>query len=376
MGLELDPEAQVTVTTGSTEAMMAVMLATCNPGDKLILFSPFYENYAPDMRLAGAEPVFVPLHPPDLSFDPDELRSAFQLGVKGLVLCNPSNPSGKVFSPDELLTIASLAIQYDALVIADEVYEHIVYPPHRHTYIASLPGMFERTISCSSLSKTYSVTGWRLGYAIAPQPITHAIRKLHDYLTLGTAAPLQEAAVTALRFPDSVLHRPAERLCPPAGNLPGSSGPGGYELHPPAGRLFRAGGYLPAWFRRRSSFLPMDGKRDRRCRCAGLVLLPRAGEAPGAPEFCKARRNAVRGRTPAGKYLFKITPFRINSYMVGHAMLSRVALLLVALTAACTSRTNGTPDATLPTPVGATASPLSAPTTEPSSIPPSQNSRP
>jgi aminotransferase len=183
--------------------MIAVMLAICNPGDKLILFSPFYENYSPDMRLAGAEPVFVSLRPPNLTFDPDELRSAFQRGVKALVLCNPSNPSGKVFSTDELNIIASLAIEYDALVIADEVYEHIVYPPHRHTYISSLPGMFERTISCSSLSKTYSVTGWRLGYVIAPQRITLAIRKLHDYLTLGTAAPLQEAAVTALRFPDS-----------------------------------------------------------------------------------------------------------------------------------------------------------------------------
>lgn len=203
MGLEIDPEVHVTVTTGSTEAMMAVMLAICNPGDKLVLFSPFYENYAPDIRLAGAEPIFVSLRPPGLTFDPDELRSAFQRGVKGLVLCNPSNPSGKVFTPEELHSIAALAIEYDALVIADEVYEHIIYPPHHHTYIASLPGMFERTISCSSLSKTYSVTGWRLGYAIAPQYITLAIRKLHDYLTLGTAAPLQEAAVTALRFPDS-----------------------------------------------------------------------------------------------------------------------------------------------------------------------------
>lgn len=203
MSLEIDPQVHVTVTTGSTEAMMAVMLAICNPGDKLILFSPFYENYAPDIRLAGAEPVFVSLHPPDLTFDPDELRSAFGRGAKGLVLCNPSNPSGKVFTPTELQNIAALAIEYDALVIADEVYEHIVYPPHHHTYIASLPGMFERTISCSSLSKTYSVTGWRLGYAIAPHYITLAIRKLHDYLTLGTAAPLQEAAVTALRFPDS-----------------------------------------------------------------------------------------------------------------------------------------------------------------------------
>ena len=202
-GLEIDPEEHVTVTTGGTEAMIAVMLAVCNPGDRMIVFSPFYENYAPDIRLAGAEPIYVSLHPPKLAFDPDELKSAFQSGAKALVLCNPSNPSGKVFSPDELQLIASLAIEYDALVIADEVYEHIVYPPFRHTYISSLPGLFERTISCSSLSKTFSITGWRLGYTIAPQHITLAIRKLHDYLTLGTAAPLQEAAVTALGFPDT-----------------------------------------------------------------------------------------------------------------------------------------------------------------------------
>jgi aminotransferase len=206
MRLVIDPETHVTITAGGTEAMMAVILAVCNPGDKLVVFSPYYENYANDIRLAGAEPVFVPLRPPELAFDPDEMRAAFQAGAKGLVLCNPSNPSGKVFSPAELAVIASLAHEFDALVIADEVYEHIVYSPHRHTYIASLPGMFERTVSCGSLSKTYSITGWRIGYTIAPEHITLAIRKLHDYLTLGTAAPLQEAAVTALRFPDSYYH--------------------------------------------------------------------------------------------------------------------------------------------------------------------------
>ncbi len=203
MGVEIDPEEHITVTTGSTEAMMAVMLAIFNPGDKVILFSPYYENYGPDMLVAGAEPLFVSLRLPDFSLDPDELRTAFRQGARALILTNPSNPSGKVFSPHELGVIASLAQEYDAYVITDEVYEHIVYPPYRHTYIASLPGMFERTISCSSLSKTYAITGWRLGYAIAPPHITNGIRKLHDYLTLGTAAPLQEAAVTALRFPDS-----------------------------------------------------------------------------------------------------------------------------------------------------------------------------
>jgi aminotransferase len=203
MGIEIDPDAHITVTCGSTEAMMAALMAVCNPGERVIVFSPFYENYGADAILSGAVPVFVPLHPPDFRFDPHELRAAFLKGVKALVLCNPSNPTGRVFSREELQTIAGLAQEYDAFVITDEVYEHIVYEPHRHTYIASLPGMFERTLSCSSLSKTYAVTGWRLGYVIAPPEVSAGIRKVHDFLTVGAPAPLQEAAVTALRFPAS-----------------------------------------------------------------------------------------------------------------------------------------------------------------------------
>jgi len=202
-GMVIDPDAHLTITIGGTEAMVTAMLAVCNPGDRVIVFSPYYETYGPDMLLAGARPVFISLRPPEFNFDPDELRRAFQQGVKALVLCNPSNPCGKVFTPQELQTIADLAIEFDAFVITDEVYEHLVYPPHKHTYIASLPGMFERTISCSSLSKTFAITGWRLGYTIAAPKITAAIRKLHDYLTLGSAAPLQEAAAAGLRFPDS-----------------------------------------------------------------------------------------------------------------------------------------------------------------------------
>jgi len=203
MGLDLYPDENITVTCGSTEAMMAALMTVCDPADKVIVFSPFYENYGADTILSGAEPVFVALRPPDFNFDPDELRQAFQQGVKALVLCNPSNPSGKVFTKEELQFIAALAQEYDTFVITDEVYEHIVYSPHQHTYIASLPGMFARTISCSSLSKTYAITGWRLGYVIAPQEISAGIRKVHDFLTVGAPAPLQEAAVTALEFPDS-----------------------------------------------------------------------------------------------------------------------------------------------------------------------------
>ena len=201
MGLAIDPETHLVVTCGSTEAMMAAMMTACNPGDKVIVFSPFYENYGADTILSGAEPIFVPLHPPDFCFDPDELRRAFAQGPKALILCNPSNPSGKVFTRDELQTIADLAAEFDTFVITDEVYEHIVYAPHRHTYFASLPGMFARTISCSSLSKTYSITGWRLGYVIAAPEVIDGARKVHDFLTVGAAAPLQAAAVTALEFP-------------------------------------------------------------------------------------------------------------------------------------------------------------------------------
>jgi aspartate/methionine/tyrosine aminotransferase len=202
MGLEIDPEENVVVTCGSTEAMMVAMMTACNPGDKVIVFSPFYENYAADAILCGAEPIHVTLHPPDFGFDPDEIRRAFEQKPKALVLCNPANPSGKVFTRDELLFIANLAEEHDIFVLTDEVYEHIVYEPHHHTYFASLPGMFERTLCCSSLSKTYSMTGWRLGYVIASQPVIDEARKVHDFLTVGAAAPLQEAAVTALELPD------------------------------------------------------------------------------------------------------------------------------------------------------------------------------
>ncbi|MBN2442085.1 MAG: aminotransferase class I/II-fold pyridoxal phosphate-dependent enzyme, partial [Spirochaetales bacterium] len=203
MGRDLDPEKNIVITCGSTEAMMAAMMTVCNPGDKIIVFSPFYENYGADGILSGAQPIYVPLHPPDFTFDPAELRKAFEKGVKALVLCNPSNPTGKVFTREELQIIADLACEFDTFVLTDEVYEHIVYKPHTHTYIASLPGMFERTLSCSSLSKTYAITGWRLGYIIAPEAIIAGAKKVHDFLTVGAAAPLQEAVVTALNFPDS-----------------------------------------------------------------------------------------------------------------------------------------------------------------------------
>lgn len=202
-GLDVDPDQHLVVTCGSTEAMMVAMMTACNPGDKVIVFSPFYENYAADAILSGAEPIYVPLHPPHFGFDSAALAAAFAQKPKAIIVCNPSNPTGKVFTRAELLEILRLAEAHDAFVIMDEPYEHIVYAPHVHTYAAVLPGAFARTITCNSLSKTYSITGWRLGYVHAAPEIIAQARKVHDFLTVGAAAPLQEAAVAGLELPES-----------------------------------------------------------------------------------------------------------------------------------------------------------------------------
>lgn len=201
-GQSVDPNTELVVTCGSTEAMMAAMMSVINPGDKAIVFSPFYENYGADTILSGAEPIYVPLVPPEFNFDADVLEAAFKQNPKAIIVCNPSNPCGKVFTRDELQIIADLAIKYDTFVITDEVYEHILYKPHKHAYMATLPGMKERTIVCNSLSKTYSITGWRLGYTQANPEISDRIKKVHDFLTVGAAHPLQEAAVAGLKFGD------------------------------------------------------------------------------------------------------------------------------------------------------------------------------
>ena len=200
MGIPVDPNSEIVTTCGGTEAMMAAMMTICNPGDKVAIFSPFYENYGADTILSGAEPVYIPLVPPKYNFDPEKLEDAFRAGAKALILFNPSNPCGKVSTLEEMTVIARLAKKYDAYVVTDEVYEHIIYAPNKMVYMAALPGMKERTIVCGSLSKTYSLTGWRLGYTIAPPEITDRIKKVHDFLTVGAAAPLQEAIVTGLKF--------------------------------------------------------------------------------------------------------------------------------------------------------------------------------
>ncbi|MET0623619.1 MAG: aminotransferase class I/II-fold pyridoxal phosphate-dependent enzyme [Pyrinomonadaceae bacterium] len=205
LGLEYDPEREITVTCGSTEGMIAAMMATVDPGEEVVVFEPFYENYAPDAILSGATPRYVPLRAPDWTFDPDELRAAFNERTKAVIICNPNNPTGKVFTREELEFVAALCREFDALCFTDEIYEHIVYPREdrevEHISVAQLEGMKERTVVVNSMSKTYSVTGWRVGYVLAPPDVTNAVRKVHDFLTVGAAAPLQRAGAYALRMP-------------------------------------------------------------------------------------------------------------------------------------------------------------------------------
>jgi aspartate/methionine/tyrosine aminotransferase len=211
LGLDVDPETELTVTCGSTEGMIAAMMATVDPHNEVVLFEPFYENYAPDAILSDAKPRYVPLRPPDWSFDREELRAAFNRNTKAIIVCNPNNPTGKVFTRDEMEFIAELCQEFDALCFTDEIYEHILYPRDgarvEHISMAQIPGMRSRTVIVNSMSKTYSVTGWRVGYCIAPPEITGAIRKVHDFLTVGAAAPLQAAGAYALTLPPEYYDR-------------------------------------------------------------------------------------------------------------------------------------------------------------------------
>jgi aminotransferase len=202
-GIDCDPDANVTVCCGATECMMSAMLALINPGDEVVIFQPFYENYGPDALISGAKPVWVPLHAPDWRFDPDELRRAFSPRTRAIIINTPNNPTGHVFSREELTLIAELCQEHDVIALADEIYEYILYTDTPHISIATLPGMAERTVTISGLSKTFSVTGWRLGYCIAPAEITTGIRKVHDFLTVGAPHPLQMAGAAALAMPQS-----------------------------------------------------------------------------------------------------------------------------------------------------------------------------
>ena len=209
--LELDPEREITVVCGSTEGMLASLLAVTNPGDEVIIFEPFYENFGPDTLLASAERKFVRLYPPDWRFDPDELRRAFSPKTKAIIINTPTNPTGGVFGPEQLRTIADLCQEFDAVAITDEIYEHIIYDGEKHTPLITMPGMRDRTILINSLSKTYAVTGWRVGWVLASPDLTSSIRKVHDFMTVGAAAPLQEAGVTALGLAESYYSELAEK---------------------------------------------------------------------------------------------------------------------------------------------------------------------
>lgn len=242
LGLDVDPDREIVVTCGSTEAMIATMLATMNPGEEVILFEPYYENYGPDSILSDAVPRYVTLYPPHWTFDPDELRAAFTPKTKAIVITTPHNPTGKVFSHEELRFIADLCIEHDVLVFTDEIYEHILYPDAtrdvKHVAMATLDGMRDRTVTINGMSKTYSVTGWRVGYAIAPPEITDAIRKVHDFLTVGAAAPLQEAGVTALHLPQSYYDKLQRRYQQRRDFLLGVLEESGFHCYKPDGAYY------------------------------------------------------------------------------------------------------------------------------------------
>ena len=238
LGLEVDPATEITVTCGSTEAMLVALLSLINPGDEVILTQPFYENYWPDCVLAGAIPRFVPLRPPAWNFDPDELAAAFNDRTKAIVLCNPNNPTGTVFAREALEHVAALCRRWDVVAVTDEIYEHIVYDGRPHVALAGLEGMYERSVTISGMSKTYAVTGWRVGTMLAPPRLTHAFRQVHDYVSIGAAAPLQEAGAVAYRLPRDYYARLAtdyqarrDRLCSALLRI-------GFDLEPPAGAYY------------------------------------------------------------------------------------------------------------------------------------------
>jgi aspartate/methionine/tyrosine aminotransferase len=237
-GVPVDPEREVTVTCGSTEAMVAALLALLDPGDEVVVFEPFYENYGPDAILSGAVPRFVRLRPPDWSFDPGELERAFTKRTRAIIVNTPNNPTGKVFGAEELETIAALCRRHDAVALTDEIYEHILYDGARHIPLASLPGMAERTITINGMSKTYSVTGWRVGWTIAPPVLTDAIRKVHDFLTVGAAAPLQAAGAVALALPAAYYADLANGYARRRDRLVGILEGVGFRVHRPAGAYY------------------------------------------------------------------------------------------------------------------------------------------
>lgn len=247
-GIDCDPDANITVCCGATEAMMATMLSVIEPGDEVVIFQPFYENYGPDCKLSGATPVWVNLHTPDWTFDPDELRRAFTSKTRAIIVNTPNNPTGRVFTREELSLIAELCVEHDALALTDEIYEHIIYTDTPHISIATLPGMAERTVTISGLSKTFSVTGWRLGYCIAPPEITNGIRKVHDFLTVGAPHPLQVAGALAMAWPDSYYEKMVAEYRKRREILLGYLTEAGFTFTPPEGAYYVLADIRPLGF--------------------------------------------------------------------------------------------------------------------------------
>jgi aspartate/methionine/tyrosine aminotransferase len=237
-GMQVDPEKHLCVTCGSTEAMISALLGAIDPGDEVVIFEPYYENYGPDTILSGAVPRFVRLSPPDWTFDEQELRAAFGPRTRGIIVNTPNNPTGKVFSAEELGVIAELCERWDAIAFTDEIYEHILYDGERHVPIATIPGMEDRTVTISALSKTYAVTGWRVGWAIAPPQIADGIRKVHDFLAVGAPTPLQHAGATALSLPASYYARTAEEYAERRELMMKTLWDHGFEAHPPKGAYY------------------------------------------------------------------------------------------------------------------------------------------
>ena len=292
-GVPVVADEQVTVCCGSTEAMMATMMAIIDPGDEVVIFEPFYENYGPDAILSGATPRYVTLHEPDWTFDPDELAAAFNDKTKAIIINTPNNPTGKVFTRDELETIAALCRKWDAIAISDEIYEHIIYDGRSHIPMATLEGMADRTITLNGLSKTYSVTGWRVGWTISPPSLTGAIRKVHDFLTVGAAAPLQEAGAVALGLPDE-HYTQARRRATSGGATCCSRSSSGITspCYKPSRRLLHHDRHQRVRLRRRRGVRALSGEGRRRGGRAWQQLLQDAGRRPHqAAASVSARRT-------------------------------------------------------------------------------------
>ncbi len=288
--MDFDPEREITVCCGATEGMIAAMLALIDPGDEVILFEPFYENYNPDTQLSGATVRYVTLSAPDWTFDREELRRAFTRRTKAIVLNSPNNPTGKVFTREELEFIAGLCQEFDALAITDEIYEHILYDGAIHVPIVSLPGMRERSVLVNSMSKTYSVTGWRVGWVLAPPDLTDSIRKVHDFLTVGAASPLQQAGVMALGMPDEYYARLAAEYVGKRDHLVASLEAAGLRCSIPRGAYYIMADISATGFRDDLTFVRHLIEKIGIAAVPGSSFFSRPGHGINWVRFCFCKK--------------------------------------------------------------------------------------